>query len=101
MLAFTIAGSFWLELALKVQVLIRWKRWIKAILPVAILFTFWDAYAISHSHWHFDTRQILGIYGPFHIPLEEYLFFPVVPIAAIMSLEAVRRVKKHWVVGDE
>jgi len=101
MLAFTIVGSFWLELVLKVRVLVRWKRWLKAILPMAILFTLWDAYAISRSHWHFDTRQILGIYGPFHIPLEEFLFFLIVPIAAIMSLEAVRRVKKHWVVGDE
>lgn len=101
MLAFTIVGSFWLELVLKVRVLVRWKRWLKSILPIAFLFILWDAYAISRNHWHFDTKQILGIYGPFHIPLEEFLFFLIVPIAAIMSLEAVRRVKKHWVVGDE
>ena len=101
MLAFTIVGSFWLELVLKVRVLVRWKRWLKSILPIAFLFILWDAYAISRKHWHFDTKQILGIYGPFHIPLEEYLFFLVVPIAAIMSLEAVRRVKTQWVVGDE
>ena len=79
----------------------RWKRWLKSILPIALLFILWDAYAISRKHWHFDSNQILGIYGPFHIPLEEYLFFLVVPIAAIMSLEAVRRVKTQWVVGDE
>jgi len=101
MLAFTIVGSFWLELVLKVRVLVRWKRWLKSILPIAFLFILWDAYAISRKHWHFDSNQILGIYGPFHIPLEEYLFFLVVPIAAIMSLEAVRRVKTQWVVGDE
>ena len=101
MLAFTIVGSFWLELVLKVRVLVRWKRWLKSILPIAFLFILWDAYAISRKHWHFDSNQILGIYGPFHIPLEEYLFFLIVPIAAIMSLEAVRRVKKQWVVGDE
>ena len=101
MLAFTIVGSFWLELVLKVRVLMRWKRWLKSILPIALLFILWDAYAISRKHWHFDSNQILGIYGPFHIPLEEYLFFLVVPIAAIMSLEAVRRVKTQWVVGDE
>jgi len=101
MLAFTIAGSFWLEIALKVRVLLRWKRWLKSILPIALLFVLWDAYAISRGHWYFDTKQILGIYGPFHIPLEEYLFFVIVPIAAIMSFEAVRGVKKHWLAGDE
>ncbi|MSZ54049.1 MAG: lycopene cyclase domain-containing protein, partial [Actinobacteria bacterium] len=45
--------------------------------------------------------QILGIFGPFGIPLEEFLFFLLVPIAAIMTIEAVRRVKHYWIVGDE
>lgn len=101
MIAFTIIGSFWLEVVLKVHVLGRIKRATSAIAPVAFLFILWDAYAISHGHWSFDSKQILGIYGPFRIPIEEYLFFFIIPIAAIMSFEAVRNVKKHWVVGDE
>jgi lycopene cyclase domain-containing protein len=98
MLAFTIVGSFWLEIVLKVHVLARFKRVLKSVLPIALLFVVWDAYAISRSHWHFDGRQILGIYGPANIPLEEYLFFLIVPIAAIMTIEAVRSVKKEWPV---
>ena len=35
------------------------------------------------------------------IPLEEFLFFLIVPMAAIMTIEGVRSVKKHWPVGDE
>jgi len=101
MLAFTMLGSFWLEVALKVRVLRRVRRWALSILPVAILFVLWDAYAVAHHHWYFDTNQILRIYGPFKIPLEEFLFFLVVPLAALMTLEAVRNVKKHWIVGDE
>ena len=101
MLAFTVLGSFWLEIALKVRVLRRVKRWTLSILPVGLFFVVWDAYAIARHHWHFHTKQILGIYGPFKIPLEESLFFLVVPIAAIMTLEAARNVKKHWLVGDE
>jgi lycopene cyclase domain-containing protein len=101
MLAFTVVGSFWLEALLKVNVLKRTKRWVLSILPVAIPFVAWDAYAISHHQWRFDTNQILGFYGPFHIPIEEYLFFFIIPIAAIMTIEAVRRVKKEWLVGDE
>jgi hypothetical protein len=45
--------------------------------------------------------KILGIFGPFNIPLEEFLFFIIIPIAGIMTIEAVRSVKKHWIVGDE
>ena len=98
MIGFTVFGSIWLEFVLKVNVLKRYKRTIKAILPVSLIFIVWDAYAIHQGHWRFDENQILGIFGPFGIPLEEYLFFTVVPLAAILTIEAVRTVKKHWQV---
>ena len=101
MILFTIIGSFWLEIILKVGVLRRVKRLLLSIAPVAILFLIWDAYAISQGHWYFDSNQILGVIGPFDIPLEEFLFFIFIPIASVMTIEAVRTVKKHWVVGDE
>jgi len=69
---------------------------VTAIIPVAFLFIAWDAYAISRGHWFFDKDQILGIYGPWSIPLEEYLFFIFVPMAALMTIEAVRKTKKDW-----
>ena len=96
MLIFTICGSFWLEIALKVGVLRRIKRVTLSVLPISILFLIWDAYAISQGHWFFDRKQILGIYGPLDIPLEEYLFFIVIPLAAIMTIEGVTTVKPHW-----
>ncbi len=98
MIAFTVFGSIWLEFVLKVKVLRRYKQAIKAILPISLIFIVWDAYAIASGHWWFDQEQILGIFGPFGIPLEEYLFFTVVPLAAILTIEAVRTVKKHWQV---
>ena len=101
MLLFTVAGSFWLEVFLKVRVLQRYMRALKSILPVALVFLLWDSYAIENGHWRFDHNQIIGIYGPFKIPLEEFLIFLIVPLAALMTIEAVRKVKKHWLVGDE
>jgi lycopene cyclase domain-containing protein len=101
MLAFTVVGSFWLEIFLKVAVLRRFKRVLMSVIPVAFVFVIWDSYAISRGHWFFDEKQILGIFGPFGIPIEEFGFFLIVPIAAIMTIEAVRSVKKHWQVGDE
>lgn len=101
MLLFTVVGSFWLEIFLKVRVLKRIKRVILSIAPVAIVFLIWDAYAIAKKHWYFDPNQTLGIKLPFGIPLEELLFFVVVPLAAILTIEAVRSVKTHWEVGDK
>ncbi|MFZ4107797.1 MAG: lycopene cyclase domain-containing protein [Candidatus Planktophila sp.] len=96
MIVFTVVGSFWLEVFLKVGVLKQVRRVALSIAPVAFLFIAWDKYAIAHGHWFFDRDQILGVYGPWCIPLEEYLFFIVVPIAALMTIEAVRKTKKHW-----
>ena len=95
MLIFTVCGSFWLEIAFKVGVLRRIKRVILSVLPISTLFLLWDAYAISKGHWFFDRDQMLGIVGPLNIPLEEYLFFIVIPMAAIMTIEGVTTVKPH------
>jgi lycopene cyclase domain-containing protein len=101
MLLFTLFGSIWLEVALKVRVIKRLRRVILSILPTAFAFLIWDAYAIHSGHWYFDAKQILGIFGPLGIPLEEVIFFVIVPLAAILTIEAVRTVKKNWLVGDE
>lgn len=96
MLAFTLFGSGWLEFYFKLRIFPRIKRAVISILPVSVFFLIWDAYAIRQGHWFFDREQILGIYGPFSIPLEEYLFFIIVPFAALFTLEAVVTVKPHW-----
>ena len=96
MLIFTLFGSGWLEIFLKTGVLRRIKRAALSILPISTLFLIWDAYAISKGHWYFDREQMLGIVGPLNIPLEEYLFFIVVPMAALLTIEAVTTVKPHW-----
>lgn len=95
MLVFTVFGSFWLEIFLKTNVLRRWKRALLSIVPVSILFLAWDAYAIAQRHWFFNRDRMLGIYGPFDIPLEEFLFFIIVPMAAILTIEGVTTVKPH------
>ena len=101
MLLFTVIGSFWLEVIFKVGVLRRIKRALLSIIPVAIIFLAWDYYAVRSGHWIFDESQVVGIYGPSGIPLEEFLFFLIVPLAGLMTIEAVRAVKKHWIFGDE
>ncbi len=100
MLLFTVGASFWLEIFFKVRVLARFIRLLFSVLPVAFLYLVWDAYAISRKHWQFDKEQISGIYAPFNIPLEEVLFFLIVPCAAVMTIEAVRTRKKDWVVRN-
>lgn len=96
MLLFVIAGSWWLEFAFRIRVLRSPKLLLASLMPVSIFFLIWDAFAINQKHWDFDTNQILGIIGPFQIPLEEYLFFLIIPIAAVLTLEGVKVVLKRF-----
>jgi len=98
-LVFVLAGSLWLELVLRTRVLARPRRLLAVLVIVVWPFLVWDAYAISQGHWWFDEEHILGIYLPAEIPIDELLFFMVIPIASILTLEAVRSVK-GWNVGD-
>ncbi len=99
-LVFVLLGSGWLEIALRTRVFRRPRRLLLTVLPVTLPFLIWDAYAISQGHWWFDTDRILGVYLPGEIPLDELLFFIVIPIASVLTLEAVRSVRR-WPAGDE
>lgn len=99
-LAFVVLGTLPLELLLGVGVYRRWRRLLLALVPVAAVFVGWDLYAVAHGHWTFDDAQTLGVVLPGGLPVEEFAFFFVVPTAAVLTLEAVRRVR-GWPVGDE
>jgi lycopene cyclase domain-containing protein len=99
-LAFVVLGTLPLELVLRVGVYRRWRRLLLAVVPVAVVFIGWDLYAVARGHWTFDDTQTLGVVLPGGLPVEEVAFFLVVPTAAVLTLEAVRRVR-GWPVGDE
>lgn len=90
MLGFVILASWWLEFAFKIRVLRDPKRLGLTLLIVIPVFILWDAVAIAQGHWFFDSEQMLGIMGPFGVPLEEYLFFVIIPIAAVLTWEGVK-----------
>jgi lycopene cyclase domain-containing protein len=99
-LALCLLGTLPLELWLKVGVYRRWRRLLLTLLPVVAVFVGWDLYAIHARHWTFDPVQTVGVELPGGLPLEELLFFVVVPICTLLAYEAVRTVR-GWPGGDE
>jgi lycopene cyclase domain-containing protein len=99
-LAGCLAAALWLEPVLKVNVLRRGRRLLLTLLPVVAVFVVWDLLAIHAGHWTFDPAQTTGILFPGGLPLDEVLFFLVVPVCAVLGLEAVRAVLRRP-AGDE
>lgn len=97
---FILSGTLWLEVVLRTHVLRRTRRLVLSIAPVLAVFVVWDLYAIAHDHWTFDAERVTGIELPGQLPMDEVLFFVVVPLAAVLTFEAVRSVK-GWPAGDE
>jgi lycopene cyclase domain-containing protein len=87
-----------LELLLGVRVYARWRRLLLAIVPEFTVFVVWVLYAIAQGHWDYSDRYTLGVRLPGGIPVEEVLFFLVVPLASVLALEAVRKVT-GWDAG--
>ena len=60
-----------------------------AVLPVAAVFLVWDAVAIAAHVWTYNPRFVTGIELPAAIPLEELLFFLVIPLCGLLTYNAV------------
>ena len=98
-LACCLVGTAPLEVLLRTRVYARWRRLLLTLLPVVVVFVVWDLLAIRAGHWDYDPEQVTGV-ALGGLPLEELLFFLVIPVCAILTLEAVRAVR-GWTVGDE
>ncbi len=98
-LALCLVGTAPLEVVLRTRVYARWRRLLLTLLPVVAVFVVWDVLAIRAGHWDYDPEQVTGV-ALGGLPLEELLFFLVIPVCAILTLEAVRAVR-GWTVGDE
>jgi lycopene cyclase domain-containing protein len=96
-----LVGTLPLTLVLHVGVFRRWRRVLCVLGCVLVPFVAWDVWAISRHQWAYDPRQTVGwlLWG--RLPVEELLFFVVIPLCAILTYEAVRVRRPSWSFGDE
>jgi lycopene cyclase domain-containing protein len=64
-------------------------RLLRSVGPVALVFVVWDAIAIAGHVWTYNPRYISGIDVGFSIPVEELLFFIVIPVCGLLTYSAV------------
>jgi lycopene cyclase domain-containing protein len=92
LLAGCVAITLPLEIVFSARVYRRPRRLARALAPPLVVFLAWDAFAIRRGPRWFTGRYTTGWRLPLRIPVEELLFFLVVPICALLTYEAVRHV---------
>jgi lycopene beta-cyclase len=90
LMAACLALTLPLELVLRAGVYRRPRRWLAALLPVSVVFGLWDWVAVRRGHWRFSPSYTSGVELA-GLPLEELVFFLVVPTCALLTYQAVAR----------
>jgi lycopene beta-cyclase len=66
-----------------------------AILPVVVVFSIWDVVGILRNHWSYNPAYVTGLQLPFSMPIEELVFFVVIPLCGLLTYEAVGTVLRR------
>lgn len=94
MLAFCLVGTLPLERLFRLGVLRQVRRLALTLLLGASPFLLWDLLATRAGHWSFDDAQTLPM-RVLGVPWEEVAFFVVIPLAGILTFEAVQAVRRR------
>ncbi len=71
-------------------------RLVRAVLPAAAVFLIWDALAVAGGVWTYNPRYVTGLRLPFRIPVEELVFFLVIPVCGILTYVGLQAVAGRW-----
>ena len=58
---------------------------------ILVIYLIWDFWAVSKGSWFFDPDQILGVMLLGKLPIEEVLFFIIVPLMTVLTYLALTK----------
>lgn len=85
-----------LEVLLRARVYRRPRRLWRAMWPMLLVFLAWDYLGFKRGHWSYAEQWTTGWLLPGGMPVEELVFFLVIPICGLLTYEAVGTVLQAW-----
>jgi lycopene cyclase domain-containing protein len=82
----SLTGPFLLSFSKYVQFKKKWKFLPIPLLSTLIYFVIWDSLFVKYGVWDFNEQYILG-FKIFGLPIEEWLFFIIIPFCCIFIYE--------------
>lgn len=83
-------------LAFKIRIKRFWRNFFLADASILVIYLIWDFWAIKKENWSFDSEQILGLYLFGIVPIEEVLFFMIVPLMTVIVYVTLTKILKYF-----
>ena len=93
LLAICFAGPFILGFSRKIGFYSNPKRLLISLILPFVVFIAWDSFAIYRGHWYYNRSYVSGVTIA-NLPIEEILFFIIIPFCALFSWECVKYYSK-------
>jgi lycopene cyclase domain-containing protein len=90
----SFAGPFFLSFDKKIAFFKNWRFLLPSIFLIALFFICWDEWFTKMGVWGFTPKYLQGIYVG-HLPLEEILFFIVIPYNCVFVHEVLKGYFPH------
>lgn len=98
LLLFTLSYPLFKSFEDKIQYHKKWKFLFSGICASATFFIIWDIWFTKIGIWKFNPDYVLGFYLS-DLPIEEWLFFIIVPFSCVFIYEVMNYFVKKDVLG--
>ncbi len=99
LILFTLSYPLYKSFENKVHFFSKWKFLFPGIIASAVFFIAWDVWFTNSGIWKFNPDYILGFYI-LNLPVEEWLFFIVVPFSCVFIYEVMNYFVKKDVLKN-
>jgi len=99
LILFTISYPLFKSFEEKIQYSSKWKFLFPGLLLSGAFFIVWDIWFTSIGIWKFNTDYVLGLFIG-GLPIEEWLFFIVVPFSCVFIYEVMNYFVKRDVLAN-
>ncbi len=100
-LAFIGICAIGVNVGFKLGITKKLKQFLLMDAVIIVVYLAWDIWAIFKKSWYFDGNQIIGINFFSRLPIEEILFFVIVPLMGVLTYLALLKLTGWEVPGKD
>ncbi len=93
-LGFIGACAIFVNFGFKLRISSKWKLFLLTDVVILFIYLAWDFWAVSKGSWYFDREQTVGLYLFSRLPIEEVLFFIIVPLMVVLTYLALIKLSR-------